>query len=272
MQMILLISSVGAFMLAWSFWEWQRQLLFISSVCGEHSGGRNGFIVRASGCISSPTSILLETKEGTHTLSKVFHKIAGREPRYTTTAMNKNFGLTEAEFNKLLLALNNGDESLYEQVFLTHFEDCCKYLMNTYRASPEDAYDASMSTMLEFCNRLKTGRVTYGNLRFLFTRMAGQVYLKWIKKQQKTTGIEHMDIQEAPEDIDDESYAILNKAWDSLLKDCQTLLEEFYYTGATLEHIATVLNKSAVAVRKQKQRCVDKLRELFIGFSLPEES
>lgn len=271
MQMILLISGVGILMLTWcSLWEWQCQLVLMGNASGGFGSNRYMQIVQTSDSTSAQRIILLETGAGAHTLCVVFHKIAGREPHDTTTAMNKNFGLTKAEFNRLLLALNHGDESLFEQVFLTHFEDCCKYLMSTYKASSEDAYDASMSTMLEFCNRLKAGQVVYGNLRFLFTRMAGQIYLKWIKKQQKTTGLENMDIMEAPEDIDDESYAILNKAWDSLLKDCRTILEEFYYTGATLEHIATVLNKSAVAVRKQKQRCVDKLRELFIEFSLPE--
>jgi len=270
--MILLISGVGILMLICSLWEWQHQLALIGNSPGGFSSSRDMQVVRASDNTSAQRTILSETSEGAHTLSRVFHKIAGREPHHTTTAMNKNFGLTNAEFNNLLLALNHGDESLFEQVFLTHFEDCCKYLMSTYKASSEDAYDASMSTMLEFCKRLKTGQVAYGNLRFLFTRMAGQIYLKWIKKQQKTTGLKNIDIMEAPEDIDDESYVILNKAWNNLLKDCQTLLEEFYYTGATLEHIATVLNKSAVAVRKQKQRCVDKLRELFIRFSLPEES
>jgi len=215
-------------------------------------------------------TFLLESDGVTQSLSKVFHNIAGREMHHTSTAMNKNFGLTEAEFNRLLLELEKGDETLFEQVFLTHFEDCCKYLMNMYNASSEDAYDASMSTMLEFCRRLKSGRIAYGNLRFLFTRMAGQVYLKWIKKQNKLIGLENIDLQEAPEEIDDEAYATLNKAWDGLLKDCQTLLEAFYYSGATLEHIAAGLNRSAVAVRKQKQRCMDKLRELFVSISIPE--
>lgn len=270
MQIILLTSAFGILMLAWSLWEWKCQLVFISSVNRAYGSNQNRLILLETRSISAHRTILLETSGGAHSLSKVFHNIAGREMHHTSTAMNKNFGLTESEFNRLLLELEKGDESLFEQVFLTHFEDCCKYLMSTYNASSEDAYDASMSTMLEFCKRLKSGRIAYGNLRFLFTRMAGQVYLKWIKKQNKLIGLENIDLQEAPEEIDDETYATLNKAWDGLLKDCQTLLEAFYYSGATLEHIATELNRSAVAVRKQKQRCMEKLRELFVSISLPE--
>jgi len=271
MQMILLTSGFGLLMFAWSLWERQRQLVLITTVNRGNSSNQNRLIVLKSRSVSAQRTFLLETSGAAHSLSKVFHNIAEREMHHTTsTAMNKNFGLTEAEFNKLLLELGKGDETLFEQVFLTHFEDCCKYLMSTYNASSEDAYDASMNTMLEFCKRLKSGRIAYGNLRFLFTRMAGQVYLKWIKKQNKLTGLENMDLLEAPEEIDDETYAVLNKAWNGLLKDCQTLLEAFYYSGATLEHIATELNRSAVAVRKQKQRCMEKLRELFVSISLPE--
>lgn len=272
MQVILWIQIIiSVLMLVWSLWGWQCQLIMINKMNKGFSGGQNSSFALTLGSISPQNTILSETSKEPRIFSKVFHKIAGRDQHKTSsTTMNKNFGLTEAEFNRLLLELDKGDESLFEQVFLTHFQDCCRYLMNTYNASSEDAYDASMNTMLEFCKRLKSGRVVYGNLRFLFTRMAGQIYLKWIKKQQKITGLENFDLQEAPEEIDDEAYALLNKAWDSLLKDCQTLLEEFYYAGATLEDIASVLNRSAVAVRKQKQRCVDKLRELFMKFSLSE--
>lgn len=202
-------------------------------------------------------------------LWKDFYKLADREMLHTSTSMSKNFGLTEATFNQLVSELEQGKDTLFEQVFLTHFEDCVKYLMNTYKASPEDAYDASMNTMLEFCRRLKAGRIAYGNLRFLFTRMAGQVYLKWAKKQNKQTDLDNFDIADVTEDIDEESYAILNKAWNALQEECKSLLEAFYYDGTTLENIALAMDKSAVAVRKQKQRCVEKLRSLYIQFSSP---
>ncbi len=262
----LLILGISALAGVLVIWEWYWPPL---SVCLPNCG-QNQLSVLYDNTLTHKGVFFDERERGENMLWKVFHKIAKQEKHYTSTAMNKNFGLTEAEFDQLLSELGQGNERLFEQVFLAHFEDCCKYLMHTYGASSEDAYDASMNTMLEFCKRLKAGKVAYGNLRFLFTRMAGQVYLKWIKKQKKHTGLEDMDLMEAPEELDDESYAILSKAWDGLLKECQTLLEEFYYTGATLEHIASVLNRSAVAVRKQKQRCVEKLRELFIRFSIPE--
>ena len=136
---------------------------------------------------------------------KVFFNIADREMTHTSTAMSKNFGLTEATFNDLVSELEQGRETLFEQVFLTHFEDCVRYLINTYKATPEDAYDASMDAMVEFCKRLKTRQINYGNLRFLFTRMAGQIYLKWIKRQKRHTELHDLEIQEAPVEIDDET-------------------------------------------------------------------
>ncbi len=266
----LLVFTLAALSFVLLFGQTRRRLVLLYSAKNQLLSTKEPCLLYANSGVYARGGFFLETSEADGALYKVFSNIAKDEKHHTSTAMNKNFGLTEPEFARLLSALQKGDETIFEQVFLMHFEDCCRYLMKTYRASSEDAYDASMSTMLEFCKRLKAGRIAYGNLRFLFTRMAGQVYLKWIKKQQKQTGFDNMDLLEAPEEIDDESYVILNKAWNSLYEDCKTLLAEFYYAGATLEHIATTLNRSAVAIRKRKQRCVESLRELFIQYSSPE--
>jgi len=66
--------------------------------------------------------------------------------------------------------LRAGDEGLYELIFLDHFHICLNLLKNKYQASHQDAYDATMNTMLIFCRRLKQGRIEYGNLRYLFNQ------------------------------------------------------------------------------------------------------
>ncbi|MEM9919434.1 MAG: sigma-70 family RNA polymerase sigma factor [Bacteroidota bacterium] len=175
----------------------------------------------------------------------------------------KNFGLTEDAFNQMLEELQHGNKTLFERIFLTHFQDCRKFLQHRYRASEEDAYDATMEAMLLFCKRLEAGQISYGNLRFLFTRMAGQIYLKWIKKELPKEEIGDMDLPEQVDGPDEESLNMLNKAWNKMCADCQGILKAFYYEGIALKEIALKTEKTAAAVRKQKQRCMEKLQTLF---------
>lgn len=176
----------------------------------------------------------------------------------------KNFGLSELAFDQMVEALKAGNNAFYERTFLAHFGDCCNYLKQRYKASQEDAYDATMETILVFCNRLKAGKVKYGNIRFLFTQMAGQTYIGWQKKENKTTTLDGIDLPEdLPERMDEDTRRKLAMAWSKLGKPCQQLLKEFYYEDLPSKKIAEKLNRSDAAVRKQKQRCIEKLRTIF---------
>ena len=167
----------------------------------------------------------------------------------------------------MIKALKIGDETLYEKVFLAHFQDCMRYLKRNFKASHEDAYDATMDAMVVFCNRLKADKIQYGNLRFLFTQIAGQIYVRWIKKEQLKTGIEQVDLPIPVTSFDKETLLLLNKAWELLGEKCAQLLKDFYYGGVALQEIAVQNEKSPAAIRKQKQRCVEQLRTLFLKVS-----
>ena len=190
-------------------------------------------------------------------------RIADEELIKLKAAMDKNFGLTEDAFSDLADSLRGGDDGLFEQIFLQHFESCMSYLKRQYKATHEDAYDASMHTLLEFHHRIRDGKIQYGNLRFLFTRMAGQYYFKWIKKENLTTELSDLDLADPPEDVDPEMLAVLDKAWNLLCDKCRGLLKAFYYDKKTLAEIAEAQEKDPAAIRKQKQRCVEKLRDSF---------
>ncbi len=178
--------------------------------------------------------------------------------------IDKNFGLTEEEFDVLLRALQNGDQRLYEQTFLNHFQPCMQYLQRAYGASHSDAYDATMDTLLVFCKRLRAGKITYGNLRFLFTRIAGQVYFRSKKKQGPLLDTEELpEITEVIDTVDPDALNILNKAWQELCDGCRALLKAFYYENINLNEYASAQGRTHAAVRKQKQRCVKKLSLLF---------
>lgn len=185
--------------------------------------------------------------------------------------MDKNFGLTKERFDELLIALQNGDEQLFEQVFLSHFNSCVQYLRRNHKASQQDAYDVTMDTLLVFHKRMKAGKVAYGNLRFLFTQMAGQHYRRWIKKQTISTDAIDIKAYELPElQLDQTDMQLFDQAWEQLGNACQRLLRAFYYDNVSLKEVALQQSQKPATVRKQKQRCVEQLRALFYKIATSE--
>ena len=185
----------------------------------------------------------------------------------TKSSQSRNFGLNKAGFDQLLLQLKNGNESLFQTIFLDHFEDCMQYLKSTYRMSHIAAYDASMDALLLFRKKLLEGKIQHGNMRFLFTRMAYQLHLKALQKQDQ---IQQIPVQEWwPDDedeFDEEAMQALEKAWNKLCHDCSNILKQFYFYKTTLQDLSTQMNINAASLRKRKQRCVEKLRSHFAKF------
>lgn len=192
-------------------------------------------------------------------LWKAFHKVAKVEAGAIKRSMSKNFGLTEREFVDLCVRLRDGDEQIFEVIFLKHIEDCIKYLEMKYRIDRPTAYDISMDTILEFRKKLIARKISYGNLRFLFTSMAGQIFLKTVRARKKTENVtslyEHEDMEA--------DYQILEQSLEELGDGCKKLLKQNIYDNVELKEIAELQNKTAVAIRKQKQRCLDRLKMLF---------
>ena len=111
--------------------------------------------------IFSHLKIKFKVERNYHTtvLWTAIQKIAKEELNKEKSRMHKNFGLTEAAFNDLLISMQKGDNALFENIFLVHFDDCMNYLKRKYQATHEDAYDASMDTLLEFAKRLRDGKI-----------------------------------------------------------------------------------------------------------------
>ncbi len=86
----------------------------------------------------------------------------------------QNFGLTEKEFNDLLQGIKNGDRFLLEKIFLVQFPETVDYLMRRYQADQPSAYDATIEASLKFWKSLSDGKIRYGNMHFLFIKIAVQ--------------------------------------------------------------------------------------------------
>ncbi len=177
----------------------------------------------------------------------------------------KNFGLTEAEFKQLANSLTQGDQRLFERVFLAHYKDCLNYLVRKDGLAHAEAYDLTMDTLLLFRDLIIAGKIRYGNLRYLFTRMARQAHLRGKKKKEHLTGMTNSCL-EFPEDepeLSQEEFDILGRAFKSLGKECKHLLRAHYYLRRSLKDIATEEDRAPATVRKQKSRCVATLRRYF---------
>jgi len=177
---------------------------------------------------------------------------------------NKNFRLTEDQFKHLCTLLKKGDESLFEQIFLSQFEDATKHLIYKYNATSEEAYDMCMDALINFRKLIIQDKVYHGNLRHLFNMMASQNFIK-----MKTKAKRFVSDSELPEIADEEFHLntdekeILDKAWNRLGKECQHVLKQYYYNKVKLCEIADQLNKTAAAVRKHKERCMNTLKLNF---------
>jgi len=183
-----------------------------------------------------------------------------------TTLEQKNFNLGEAEFNELREKLIKGDEHLFEHIFLQHFEACLNFVVREDSAEEDVAYDATMDAFLTFRQKLIQGKINYGNLRFLLTRMARQHYYKRAKKE---TSVDLDLIQSLIVDEnftkDTDAMDLLQRGWSTLGDKCKKLLYSFYYLSEPLTKIASRTNRKPEALRKQKQRCVDQLRGIVLA-------
>ena len=172
----------------------------------------------------------------------------------------QNFGLSEAKFDELVSRLREGDESIFETVFVSQANNCIKILQKRYRANYENAYDATMDALLEFRIKLLTGKFKYGNLRYLFNRMAQFRYLKSTNRMIVDRDQDLVDFDLVEQKYDSLTLLKLKKIWSQLSNDEQRILYLRYDLGAKLVDIAQNMGLTEEAVRKRKQRILVKIK------------
>lgn len=196
-------------------------------------------------------------------IMSILEKMTIYEIDHLKSRMAKNFGISETEFNTLVSELKTHETAVFERVFVSHFSDCKRYLMHNYKALENDAYDATMDTLLEFRERLVDGKITYGNLRFLFTKMASQIYFRKMKSFKSQEIHENDILISEIEEFDQEDLLTLNRSWTKLGDNCKDLLKNHFYGNQKLTEIALEKGITSSTARKQKERCMNRLRLLF---------
>jgi hypothetical protein len=155
-------------------------------------------------------------------LWNAFLTFAVQESQSMKKKSDQNFGLSKTEFEQMAAALRTGDKSMFEYVFLAHFADCRRYICKTHGASLEDAYDATMDALMDFHHLIAENKVQYGNLRYLFTKMAGQRYQKSRRAWNEVQNIPAEALM-SESSAAHESDAILEKAWKELCEECRNI-------------------------------------------------
>lgn len=176
----------------------------------------------------------------------------------------KNFGLTSREFELLCTRLREGDNSLFEKIYLAHFKKCKIYIKRKVNITFSESYDLTMDTMIDFRKGLIKGKITYGNLEFLFTRMAYYLHLKKQKQleildKKEYAYFESFSSQTYDEDKD-EKFKDLQKVIKTLSKDKQEFIKLHFMKKMKLAEIAKLTGESNATIRKRKQRIIESLK------------
>ena len=179
----------------------------------------------------------------------------------------KNFGLSQTEFNNLCTTLKKGDNSLFEKIYLSHFKQCQNYLISNYALDFEESYDISMDTLIIFRKSLMSGKIVYGNLKYLFTRMA---YYQLLKKRKslnkldkeeflyfKKIGLEEQDFEQL------KRINTLEEAIKKLSVEKQKFLEDHYQNKIKLVDMAKKTGEADGTLRKRKQRILDEIKRII---------
>jgi len=140
-----------------------------------------------------------------------------------------NFGLDEEAFDLLKSKLKDGDTVLFEQIFLSHFDSCIRYIVKNFNATRDNAYDCVMQSLLDFRQKLVDDRIRYGNLRYLFTRMAANRYIDEHyrgKKTEEKALLEQWITNEDYMEFSSEDRLQISKMINMLGEKCKDLLKK----------------------------------------------
>lgn len=178
---------------------------------------------------------------------------------------SNNFGLSEAEFQSLMESLKSGNEELFEKIFVAQTQNSIKLIQSTLGQSYEDSYDATMETLIQFRKCLIQGKLKYGNLKYIFNRMAKFFVLKKLNgiKEFSSDEIEIFEKSNVENKYEPDQVEKINTAWKKLTDQEKKILYLRFNLDARLIDIAQNLGISESAVRKRKQRILDKIKSHF---------
>ena len=122
-----------------------------------------------------------------------------------------------------------------------------------------------MDTMLRFRTKILKDKIKYGNLSYLYTRMASNVFLDRIRQSNKVEEAINFFSEDDTSHManEDEFLDVLDQAMEKLDPENKELLEHLYYEDKDIHKLGEDMNISYPALRKRKQRMLEKLKSIF---------
>ncbi len=174
---------------------------------------------------------------------------------------NRNFGLTEEQFECYAKSAYEGDPIFLKILFENHFEICISYLTKYIKLNEDDARDASMAALMEFWDKLLKAKIKYGNLSFLLTKMAFQAHVKSRLREKR---LDLKIVISLSETVQNEyCEECIKKAFLKLNENERKLISTYYVDNVTMAALSKLDNVKEFTLRKRKQRAVEFLKKEF---------
>lgn len=190
--------------------------------------------------------------------------------------MKQNMGLTKELFTALVKELQQGNQALFEKIYLAHFEKCTSYLCNHYGANEDQAHTSTMDALIEIRKDLIQEKINYGNLAFYITRRARMKLFKL--KNKKSNSIKTVSIDTLITRGKNQAYKIfeirdlVGKTFSRMCEECKKLLEKKYRDGLNYSEIVQLdfptisggeLKTKANTLAKKAERCRKEFKHII---------
>ncbi len=179
------------------------------------------------------------------------------------STMAKNFDLSQSDFEKLLTQLKSGKEDLLLRIYERQLPYSVLYLKKKFGLSREESEGLCLDALIDFREKMLEGKIKYGNLNYLLTRMASNLYIDREKERKRTrTAISiFLDIETVYDLEQEKFFETLDDCLSKLDKDHRSLINKLYYEGKKLKEVAEEENISYANARKRKERIIKALRK-----------
>lgn len=175
--------------------------------------------------------------------------------------------------HELIFQIKNGDLSVLKEVYLTHRKPFLKF-GERYNLAEADLLDIYQDSILALFDNIKNGKIDSleSSLKTYIFSIGKYMIFKNLKRLDKVqaTALDMERLKYYTDEVSDnqafdkEDIALYKACFNQLGKQCQELLQLFYYRGYTLEDIQETLNYDNYnVVKSQKSRCLKHLKELI---------
>jgi len=176
-------------------------------------------------------------------------------------------------FQKMVKQLKLGDNKLFDSYFDYLGKEVIFHLNSKYRASRFDAQEATVKAMYIIYNKLVEDKVKFETLNNYFSRIAYHEFLKIQNKKRNNTLLVESEIipeinysEEKEEDtiFTEINFNLLKKSIRKMDSGCKEIFKLVFNKGMKQNDVADKLNISYSSLRKKKQRCIEKLKEMLL--------